>query len=515
MRSYIFIENYDMKIIFLLLGCFFLAFKGVSQNSVSMRLDSFFLSLHSYSQLNGNVLVAENGKVFYEKSFGFADIENKILNTDSTEFTLASVSKIFTSTAVLQLRDKGKLKLEDRFIKYFAEFPYPDITIRNLLSHTSGVPDYELYERQMNENPNKIFTIKDVLPSLKIWKQPLNPAPGTKWKYSNTNFCLLALLVEKLSGMSFQKYVQQNIFIPSKMNHTYFMNDSVHATDKNRAINYDHPFLYSNEYKNVDSIKQYHWRLYNASGFVGQGNIETTTDDLLKFDEALYSGRLLKPSTLQEAFTPTKLKNGENTNADIGIGKASYGLGWFILNDTTNGKIVWHTGGQPGAVSIFLRNITKKQTIIMFDNNFHKSLFANAVNAIDILNNKTIHTTKISLTQDYGSMLAEKGVDAAFCELQKLQADSTHYYLNEDDMNELGLRLLYEASFTGHDELALEALKLNTLFFPKSFNTYDSYGEALAKTGKKEEAIFMYEKSLRLNPDSKGGKKALEELQKK
>jgi len=90
-----------------------------------------------------------------------------------------------------------------------------------------------------------------------------------------------------------------------------------------------------------------------------------------------------------------------------------------------------------------------------------------------------------------------------------------HYYLNEDDMNELGLRLLYEATFTGHNELALEVLKLNTLFFPNSFNTYDSYGEALAKTGKRQEAILMYRKSVALNPQNEGGRKALEELQKK
>ena len=486
-----------------------------SSQNISAELDSFFNSLKTYKQINGGVLIAEQGNVLYKKYFGFADLKNEIINSDSTEFSLASVSKVFTSTAILQLKDKGKIKLDDSFVKYFPEFPYPDITIRNLLSHTSGLPDYELYEQQIDENPNKVFTIKDVLPSLKIWKKPLVPAPGTKWKYSNTNFCLLALLVEKLSGLSFQKYVQSNIFIPARMNNTFFQKDMSTVQSRNTTTNYEHPFLYSYEYKNVDSIRQYRWRLYNARGFVGQGNIETTTDDLLKFDKALYSGKLLKASTLQEAFTPTKLTNAENTNADIGIGKASYGLGWFIFNDTTNGKIVWHTGGQPGALSIFLRNITKRQTVIMFDNEFHKSLYANAVNALNILNHQPIRINKISLTQDYGSSLTARGVDGAFCELQKLRDDSAHYYLNEDDMNELGLRLLYEATFTGHNELALEVLKLNTLFFPNSFNTYDSYGEALAKTGKRQEAILMYRKSVALNPQNEGGRKALEELQKK
>ncbi len=487
----------------------------ISAQTTSQRLDSLFNSLNDYKQISGSILIAQGRNIITKKYFGFADLQNNIKNSDSTEFTLASVSKVFTSTAILQLKDKGKFKLDDLFIKYFPDFPYPNITIRNLLSHTSGLPDYEIYEKQRKEHPDTIFTIKDVIPSLKMWKQPLHFETGAKWQYSNTNFCLLALLVEKASGMSFQKYMLQNIFNPTKMYNTFFQKDINKNRSSNIAINYEHPFLYTSAYKNVDSLKKYRWRLHNASGLVGQGNMETTAEDLLKFDEALYTGKLLKSSTLQEAFTPSKLNNGENTNANIGIGKASYGLGWFIFNDSTNGKIVWHTGGQPGALSIFLRNITKKQTIIMFDNNFHKSLYANAVNAMNILNNQSFIIQKISVSQDYGNALAEKGIDGAFSELQKLLADSAHYYLNEDDMNELGLRLLYEAKFEEHNKLALEVLKLNTLFFPKSFNTYDSYGEALAQTGKKEEAIFMYKKSLELNPSNEGGRKAIEDLQKK
>lgn len=204
-----------------------------------------------------------------------------------------------------------------------------------------------------------------------------------------------------------------------------------------------------------------------------------------------------------------------DANANVGLGKASYGLGWFIFTDTSIGKIVWHTGGQPGGLSIFLRNITKKQTAILFDNAFHKNLYGEGVNVMSILNNKPVISYKKSLAKDYGSTLVEKGIDAAYCKFQELKADTAHYYLSEGEMNDLGLQLLYEPSFKGHDELSLEVLKLNTLLFPNSFNTYDSYGEALAKTGKKDEAIFMYKKSVELNPQNDGGKEALEELQKK
>jgi len=479
------------------------------------RLDSFFSSLYAYKEINGNVLVAENGQTIYEKSFGYADFANKTAHSEHSQFILASVSKVFTSAAVLQLRDKGILKLDDPVTKYFPGFPYPDITIRHLLSHTSGLPDYQLYEDLITKNPQKIFSNQDLFPALKIWKQPLTNKPGEKWNYSNNNFILLALLVEKLSRMPFEKYIQKNIFKVSGMNDTYFLNDPVHTADKRKATGYDYPLFISAELKEVDSIRKYRWIVYNASGFTGQGGIVTTARDMLQFDKALYAGKILKPSSLQEAFTPAKLNNGENADADIGIGKASYGLGWFIFSDSTNGKIVWHGGGRPGSVSFFLRNITKKQTVILFDNAFNKSLYANAVNALAILNNNPVQFHKKSLVREYNSTLAEKGVDAAFCRMQELQVDSIHYFLSEDDMNELGLQLLYAGKSPAHNEWALEVLKLNILLFPKSFNTYDSYGEALSNTNHKQEAIFMYKKSIELNPANEQGKKALSELMKK
>jgi CubicO group peptidase (beta-lactamase class C family) len=322
----------------------------------------------------------------------------------------------------------------------------------------------------------------------------------------------LALLVEKLSGLEFRQYVHTYIFKPANMENTYFQGDPNRSGEKNKAINYEYPFLYSRTFQNVDSMKKYRWRLYNVSGFVGQGNVVSTTADMLKFDHALYSGKIVKAATLEEAFTPTKLNNGMNADADIGIGKASYGLGWFIFDDTSEGKIVWHTGGQPGGLSILVRNVTKKQFIMMFDNAFHKNLYADARNAMAILNNKQFVFHKKSLTRDYGSSLVAEGVDVSFCKLQQLRADSAHYYVSEDEMNELGLRLLYEATFDGHKTLALEVLKLNTLLFPSGYNTYDSYGEALSNVGKRDAAIVMYEKSIEINPKNEGGRKALEKL---
>ena len=203
--------------------------------------------------------------------------------------------------------------------------------------------------------------------------------------------------MEKLSGVEFKKYIQKYIFAHANMNNTYFQTDTTNNSTKHKSINYEYPWLFSTEMQNVDSLKKYRWRLYNASGFVGQGNIITTAEDMFKFDNALYSGKIIKESSLNEAFSPTKLNSGENANAGTGLGKASYGLGWFVLEDTSSGKIVWHTGGQPGGLCIFMRNISKKQTVIMFDNTFNKSLYGNGFNAMAILNNKPIKIIRTSL----------------------------------------------------------------------------------------------------------------------
>jgi CubicO group peptidase (beta-lactamase class C family) len=507
---------HEMKI--LLKSLFFLLYgllltNDITGQNIRMRLDSFFNTISKYNEINGNALITEKGVVLYRKSFGFADFKSKIKNSDSTEFSLASISKVFTSTAILQLRDRRKFNLDDRFVKFFPDFPYQGITIRNLLSHTSGLPDYQIYEEQINQNPGKVFTNNDVIPSLKKWNKPLEFNPGEKWEYSNTNFCLLALLVEKSSGLPFQKYIRRYIFEKAKMNSTYFFTELKRTQERKQAINYEYPFLFSDKLQNVDSLKKYKWRTYNASGFVGQGNITSTTADMLKFDNALYGEKLLKQSTLNEAFSPVKLNNGKINNATAGIGEASYGLGWFMMSDTSAGKIVWHTGGQPGALSIFIRNISKRQTVIMFDNTFNRSLYGNGVNVMAIMNSKDVIVRKKSLIRDYGQALVDKGVDAAFCKFQTLKADSMYYYFSENDMNELGLQLLYSGDFNNHNDMSLEVLKLNILLFPESFNTYDSYGEALARVGKTDEAIVMYKRSIELNSNNDGGKQALKLLE--
>jgi CubicO group peptidase (beta-lactamase class C family) len=484
-----------------LLSCFSFAQPDAK---VVQKLDDYFTNLAKEGEINGGILVAENGKIVYEKSIGYADFEVKRLNTKDTEFHLASISKTFTAVAVLQLKEKGKLNLDDKFVKYFPDFPYPEITLRHLLSHTSGLPDYELFDKLIEDNPQRVFENKDIIPTMKKAQTPLKFEPGEKWHYGNFNFALLALLVEKLSGQKFEDYLKKNIFEPAQMTRTYVKTALINPNaTPNQAYNYFYPFLFSSEFVSADknfSNARYKKHFYNM-GFIGQGNVTSTTGDLLKFDQALYAGVLLKNETLEEAFTPTKLKSGENNKIPNigGMGTAFNGLGWFIFEDTSAGKIVWHTGGKPGVVTIFLRNVAKKQTVVVLDNASSPGLYRKGMSAMNILNGKPILPVKKSLARIYGQMLIAKGADSAAVRLNELKADTENYNLLQDEFNNMA----YEMMDNNLMPAALETLKLNTFLFPGSDFVYESYGDALLRTGKREEAIAMFKKSLSINPENK------------
>ncbi|WP_316819301.1 serine hydrolase domain-containing protein [Pedobacter nyackensis] len=478
---------------------------------ISKRIDSLFQVISKYKLLNGATQIMINGHTIYKSSSGYSDFAGGRSNTEMTNFALGSVSKIFTSTAILQLRDKGKLKLDDYFIKYFPEFPYSNITIRQLLSHTSGLPDYGIFESAVAKHPEKVFNNADIIRLLRSLNQPLIFNPGEKWQYSNLNFCLLALLVEKISGVYFKVYVREKIFKPAGMSDTYFYTGKENKPI-NQAINHDYPLFINTKPIDADSIKKTRWRTYNLNGLLGQGNIYSTIADMIRFDQALYGTKLLKLESIKEAFTVTQLNKGIPNSTESAVGTAGYGLGWYVLRDTTFGKVVFHTGGVPGAKCMFVRNVTRKQSFILFDNAFSPNVFDIGKNILRILNTQPAEILRKTLTRDYVIALTEQGVDAAFIKLYTLKSDSLHYSLSEDEMNELGLQLLYAGKTSSHIPDALEILKLNVLLFPQSFNTYDSYGEALAFAGKKQEAIEMYRKSLELNHQNKGGQAALEQL---
>jgi len=486
----------------------FLTFSASAQNP-QQKLDQYFTALSKSDMFNGSVLVAENGEVIYQKSFGYAKFEKQSLNENTTSFQIASVSKIFTAMAILQLIEKKKLQLDDPYIKYFPEFPYPGITIRQLLSHSSGMSDQDVsvaiadYDKKIGGKHTNTQLVR-LLAEAKV---ELKLVPGEKWWYSNTGYELLATLVEKLSKKQFYRYLSQNIFMPAGMKNTYLKSDFLPQHDTaTLANNYDFEFRYSPNRIKITGAKSY----YNEASY-GCSDVISTTNDLLLFDDALYSGKLISKAALEQAYLPAILndrtKNFVWKNIG-GMGDAFDGLGWFVFADSTAGKMVWHAGGIQGCATIFLRNITRHQTVILLDNTSSEGLYKSGLNAMNILNNMPLLPVKKSLAKIYGKALMGKGEIVATCLLNEYKNDSSRFSLSENDFNNLG----YDFLSNNLIPQALKTFKINTFLFPDSDNTYNSYAEALQQAGKKQEAIMMYKKSLQLNPENKESQRALQLL---
>jgi CubicO group peptidase (beta-lactamase class C family) len=462
------------------------------------EIDKFFSTLSKNQQFNGNVLIAENGKIVYEKSFGYADFSTKRANTSNSSFPIASITKTVTATAILQLKENGKLQLTDAVVKYIPDFPYPSVTIKHLLSHTAGLPTYDtLFFYLIPEHPDTVFTNRDIIPASIAKKVPLIFQPGEDFSYNNVNYNVLALIIEKISGLSFGAYLKKYIFNPAGMTSSSLSKFNT-RDDKNLSRMYRPKYFYSTKMERADTVAEFNIMFRFA--FQGHGEIISTAGDLLKYDQALYNGSLLSTATLMEAFTPVRLNNGKDN-------VQRYGLGWIIPEDTSIGKVVKHDGGLPGGRSMLLRNITKRQTIILFDNT-SDNVIPIADIALSILNGAKVETPKKSGARSYGIALADYGLEAGNAFLKKIERDTLNYYFSEDEMNALGYAFL-----SNNKDVEAEAVfKQNTLLFPSSWNVYDSYGEVLLKNGRKQDAIKMYQKSIELNPGNQNGKKVLEQV---
>lgn len=327
------------------------------QNKIQ-KIDNFLNSFSKEIKLNGNVLIAEKGKVIYKKSFGLSNEITKEKLNENSIFELASVSKQFTAMAVVILKEKGKLSYDDKISKYIPELiNYSNITIRNLLNHTSGLPDYsEIMDTVFDKS--KIATNKDIVEIFAKEKPALLYEPNTKWEYSNTGYALLASIIEKVTGMSYADYLNKVIFKPLKMTNT-FVYTRRYAPKKIK--NYAYGYYYSDSLKkyvlpdDLEETKKVIW----LDGIVGDGNVNSTVIDLLKWDSALYADLLISKESKKEMFTSSELSDTTKTD---------YGFGWFIEDNGVYGNIVKHTGGWPGYRTLIERHLQNDKTVIVLLN---------------------------------------------------------------------------------------------------------------------------------------------------
>ncbi len=328
----------------LILLFFIPVFSFSQQTKKIARIDSVLTYLNQRQLFNGTVLIGEKGKVLYKKAFGIANPQTLEPLTTNSAFNLASVSKQFYTMMIMMLMEQGKLSYDDRVQKYLPSFPYGTITIRHLMNQTSGLPEYfDIAAGDMN----LLDTLNNqtMLELLSAKKPALIFQPGERWEYCNTNYTTLASILEKISGTTADKFFQQHIASPLKLKNTYVYQLQLKTYPSSR--------VFGLQFENQKPILN---DLIRVDGIVGDGNVYSSVEDLYKWDQALYTDKLVKKSTFQEAITPGKLNNGEATK---------YGFGWFINEQE---KIVSHTGGWVGFATIIIRYIDKNQTVILLDN---------------------------------------------------------------------------------------------------------------------------------------------------
>ncbi|NOS90919.1 MAG: beta-lactamase family protein [Cyclobacteriaceae bacterium] len=320
------------------------------------RLDSVMSTVPDFS---GVLLMAQKGKPVYHKAFGYRNFETKLPVDTASIFELASVSKQFTATIIMLLKEENLLTYDDPIEKYLKDLPYKNITIRQLLNHTSGLPDYQAI---MDEHwdKSKVANNDDILEYLKKYHPPVLFAPSEKYNYSNTGYVLLASIAEKASGKDFIQLCRDRIFTPLSMSSTNIRTLAEKAAIENFALG--HIFVEGkNRFVRADSFPSSNYTIWLGNR-KGPGRISSTTSDLLKWDQALYTNQILKSETLEEAFTPAKLNNDS---------LSYYGFGWEIKPDG-DGKIVLHTGDNPGYKTEIIRHLGENKTLIILCNNAHR-----------------------------------------------------------------------------------------------------------------------------------------------
>lgn len=454
----------------------------------TQKIDSLFTSLYNSNQFNGNVLIAEKDSIIFTKSFGYANESTKEKLNENTIFELASCTKPFTAMAILILKDRGKLNLDDKISKYIPElYKYNNVTIRNLLNHTGGLPDY-MTIMNTTWDKSKIATNKDVIKIL--GKQQPNELfePNTKEEYSNTGYALLASIIEKTSGKTYAEFLESAIFKPLKMSRTFVYHRRLSGKKiKNYALGY----LYLNgDYILPDDYERSKF-VFWLDGIEGDGTVNSTINDLYKWDRSLNNNKLVSKESL-------KLINSNGILNDGTL--AHHGYGWRVLETKPFGKIARHSGGWPGYLTYIERDLDTDKTIIILQNHYNGAMPKQAVQ--NILYGMPIPKTMEALHSE--GKTADEIIAWLKNPVSKYLIDDFY----EDSVNKFGYELLTQ----GKNEGAVKIFEYNTNANPKSSNAFDSLGECLLKMNYKEQAKKAYEKSLELDPTNKNAESIISKL---
>ena len=458
--------------------------------SITEQLDKLINTYSEYGKFNGSVLVANQGKVIFKKGFGIANMEWDIPNKPNTKHRLGSITKQFTAMLILQLAAENKLDLQAPITTYLPDYPKETgdkITIHQLLTHTSGIPNYTSFPDFFQNESRNPYTPDEFVK--KFDDKTLDFEPGEKFSYSNSGYFLLGVIIEKVTGESYEQMLNDYIFSPLNMNDSGY--DNHDDILKNRATGYE---------KNGNTFVNS--KYLDMSIPYAAGSLYSTVEDLYKWDQALYTNSILPKEYMDMYFKPYITAFGNNSYAyGWGVGKSPIG------KSTDSIYTISHGGGINGFNTIISRAPSDKSLVVLLNNTGGAPLNEITKAIRGIIYGKAYDFPKKSLAYELLDLIKNNGLKAGM-ELYDLNKNSDTYELNEGEMNQIG----YQLMGTGKIEEAAQVFKLNIDAFPKSSNVYDSYGEALMNLGKNDLAIENYRKSVELNPNNQNGIDNLKKL---
>jgi CubicO group peptidase (beta-lactamase class C family) len=454
------------------------------------KIDKLMAQYAECCAFTGTVLVSDHDKVIFKKGYGAADREWGIPNAPDVKFRLGSITKQFTSMLIMQQVAKGAIKLDGHlsdYLPYYRTDTGSKVTISQLLSHTSGIPSYTDAPNFLEDVSRNYYAVDDFVK--KFCSGDLQFPPGTKFHYDNSGYFVLGAILEHVTGKSYETLLKETILGPLGMNDTGY--------DHHETILAKRASGYEQELAGVDNAPYLDMSLPYAAG-----SLYSTVEDLFKWDQGLYTDKLVSDALKQKLFTP-------NLN--------NYGYGWDIrtvpAGEPGAGQtVISHGGGINGFNTLETRYIADHDLVVIFNNTPGANLGDMAKGIRAILYSQEPAAPKRPLASDLGPTIVNKGVDAAIVQYRELKrARPNDYVFNEGALNRLGYMLLQK----DRNADAIAILKLNVEEYPKSAGVYDSLAGAYAKDGQKQLAIENYRKSLELDPKNQNAADKLKELEQK
>ncbi len=462
-----------------------IAHAGFAQDKKN-RLSEIMTAYHDYNMFDGAVLVAENGKIIYQDAFGLANREWNIPNRTDTKFMIGSVSKPLTAMLVLIQVQKGLIHLDSTVGDYLPEFknkPAEKVTVRQLLNHTSGLPNYDIIKDFFPRISRRNFTREEYM---RVFiDASLAFTPGAHYAYSSWGYFTLGYIMERVTQKSYAQLMFDDIFNKLDMDHSgsYYHTQIV----PNRATGYDYSF---GGYTSSDFRDQ--------SNTMGTGDLYSTVEDLFKFHMALADNTLLNKELTAEMFTP-------------GIELAQYGYGWFNkqfkYTSTDSVASNFHLGMTDGFISFIRRIPSTKSVVVILCNSSPTDFFGITTNLYKVLYDKPV-TLKQPVHKKMETYIEQMGAEKALAEYKKMKADSAHYYIDWISMNFIAQQLLTLKRY----EDAKVISENNVHEFPNKDLILVTMANIYLALNKKEAAIEFYKKALQITPMYEEAKNRLKEL---